>query len=58
MGGLARAAKLSSEQKALIAKKGAEARWNAITIKSKENKALVTARRSNPITPGQMSIAP
>jgi hypothetical protein len=52
-GGAARAAKLTTEEKALIAKKGAAARWNAITKKSKENNALVTARRGNPITPGQ-----
>jgi hypothetical protein len=57
-GGAARAAKLTPEEKALIAKKGAAARWNAITQKSKNNNGLVTARRANPITPGQFQTLP
>lgn len=52
-GGAARAVRLTPERRAEIAKKGAAARWNAITKNSSKNKGLVTARRGNPITPGQ-----
>lgn len=55
-GGEARAAKLTPEQRTLIAKKGAEARWNAIAKKANQNNVVVTAKRPNPITPTQGSL--
>ena len=52
-GGAARAAKLSPEAKAEIAKKAAAARWNSIAKNASNNNQIVTARRANPIAPGQ-----
>lgn len=52
-GGKARAANLTPERKAEIAKVAAQTRWNAITKKASENKSLVTASRPNPIAPKQ-----